>query len=65
MKKYKIALFGRLLDEEWNPMQNSLYEHIKPRIYMYRDWDELQAIYDCKTGCFHVLLHSGVGPNAP
>jgi hypothetical protein len=61
VKKYKIALFGRLIEEEWNPMKTSLYEHIKPHISNHRDWDELEAIFDCKTGYVHISLHSGIG----
>ena len=61
MKTYKIALFGELMDAEWNPMEKSLYEHIKPHLRFKRNWDELEGIFEPKTGYVNVSLRAGVG----
>lgn len=59
--EYKVALFGVLLDEGWDPMKNSLYDHIEPHLVYPREWDELEGIFSKETGYVHVSLRSGKG----
>lgn len=61
--EYTVYYFGRKMKIKWNPMWNSLYSFLKVDCgeKMERKPHELDAIFDKKTGCVVVSLHSGYG----
>ncbi len=37
---YEVILLGRKMKNEWNPMEKSLYDHIKDDLLIKREYDE-------------------------